>query len=105
MAPPMAAPPRTRAQRWVGYGVFAVTGSLTGYANRVLLSRGLGIDGDVFHGPWRYWLAYLVIGSVLYSALLVLIGTLAGQHTYFRTRLLRFWGRLLPFRRPPNQPT
>lgn len=35
-------------------------------------------------GPWSYRIASLVLMTPMYSALLVIVGTVFGRHAYFR---------------------
>ena len=76
--------------------VFAVNGSLTAYLGHVLLSEGLGIEGSLWSGPWTYRAAWVALITPMYSALLLVTSTLFGKGAYFRLRLRRVWGRVLP---------
>ncbi len=79
--------------------VFAVNGSLTALLGRWLLSDVIGLEGSLWSGPWGYRLAYIALITPLYSALLMATGALFGKGAYFRSRVRRIWGALLPLRR------
>ena len=66
--------------------------------SRFLLNSILHLEGSVYSGPWSYRIAYLLLISPLYSITLVAVGTLFGRHVYFKQRVLRMWGHLLPNR-------
>ena len=76
--------------------VFAVNGSLTAYVGHVLLNDGIGIEGSLWSGPWGYRAVYVALITPMYSALLLVTGALFGKGAYFRTRVRRIWGRVLP---------
>ena len=76
--------------------VFAINGALTVYLGRVLLHEGLGMEGSLWGGPWGYRAVYVALITPLYSALLIVTGTLFGKRAYFVSRLRRTWGRILP---------
>ncbi len=76
--------------------VFGLTGSIVVALSRFLLNGLLGLDGSLWAGPWSYRIAYLLLIPPSYSVTLVLVGTLFGKHEYFKRRVLRMWGRLLP---------
>ena len=76
--------------------VFAVNGSLTAYLGHVLLNDGIGIEGSLWAGPWGYRAVHLALIPPLYSALLLLTSMAFGKGAYFRTRVRRTWGRVLP---------
>ena len=78
--------------------VFSITGFLSALFSGFLLRDILQLDGGVWSGPWSYRIAYLVLIPPSYSVTLVLVGTLVGRHSYFKQRVLRMWGRLLPKR-------
>ena len=78
--------------------VFSVTGSLSVLFSRLLLNDVLQLDGSLWRGPWAYRFSYLLLMPPLYSVTLVAVGTALGKHTYFKRRVLRMWGRLIPKR-------
>ena len=78
--------------------VFAITGTLSVAFSRFLLGEVFGMDGSFRSGPWLYRAVYLLLISPSYSVTLVLVGTAFGKHAYFRRRVLRMWGSVLPLR-------
>jgi len=76
--------------------VFSITGSLSLLVVKPLLSSVFGISGSLRDGPNSYRLLSVLLVPPAYSVMLVTIGTLAGQHYYFRKVAMRMWGRLLP---------
>ncbi|MGX7668563.1 DUF6787 family protein [Flavobacterium pedocola] len=62
--------------------VFAITGTSASYLSKPILAS-LGITRDSLH-PVLYWILYILIILPVYKVLLVLIGTLFGQHTFFK---------------------
>ena len=79
--------------------VFSVTGTLSLLLSRFLLSGILHLEGGLWSGPWSYRIVYLLLIPPFYSVALVVVGTFFGKHAYFRRRVVRIWGRLLPRRR------
>ena len=77
---------------------FSLTGTLSMVLGRFLFRSVLQLDGDLWSGPWSYRLAYLLLILPVYSVTLVAVGTLLGKHAYFKRRVLRMWGCLLPGR-------
>jgi hypothetical protein len=77
--------------------VFAITGTLAMRLSSLVLRDLLGLQGTFWGGPWSFRLAWLLLITPAYSALLVLIGTLLGKGPYFRGRARQMWRRLLPF--------
>ena len=75
--------------------VFSITGSLSMFMGRFLLSNILQMEGGFLSGPWSYRILYVLLVPPLYSLTLVTIGTLFGKHTYFKRRVLKMWGRIL----------
>lgn len=61
--------------------VFAVNGSLSVTLARPLLKL-IGISQE-FTAPLLFWFLRLLIMFIIYQILLVLIGTLFGQHKFF----------------------
>ena len=76
--------------------VFSITGLLSLLFSRFLLSGILHLEGGFWSGPWLYRVAYLLVIPPFYSVALVVVGTFFGKHAYFRQRVARTWGRLLP---------
>ena len=64
--------------------VFAITGTSTMVMVRPAVSEVLGLKGSLKDGPWSYRICSLVIMTPLYSAMLVMVGTVFGRHAYFR---------------------
>lgn len=75
--------------------VFSITGSLSMFMGRFLLSSILQVEGGFLSGPWLYRILYVLLVPPLYSLTLVAIGTVFGKHTYFKQRVLKMWGRIL----------
>ena len=76
--------------------VFGITGVLSLMFSRVLLNGMLHLEGGLWSGPWSYRIVYLLLIPPFYSVALVVVGTFFGKHAYFRRRVVRTWGRLLP---------
>ena len=100
---PGGPPAAVRSHRridWVHYTavivVFGITGSLSALFGRFLLNWVLGVEGEVWSGPWSYRIAYFMLVPPIYSVILVAVGSLFGKRCYFKRRVLRMWGRLLP---------
>ncbi len=79
--------------------VYSITGTLVMLLSRLILNGALQMDGSFASGPWAYRGLYLLTMPPLYSVMLITVGTAFGKHQYFRQRVLRIWGRLLPIRR------
>eukprot|EP00545_Synedropsis_sp_CCMP1620_P009863 CAMPEP_0119015472 /NCGR_PEP_ID=MMETSP1176-20130426/11096_1 /TAXON_ID=265551 /ORGANISM="Synedropsis recta cf, Strain CCMP1620" /LENGTH=190 /DNA_ID=CAMNT_0006968767 /DNA_START=114 /DNA_END=689 /DNA_ORIENTATION=- len=73
--------------------VFAITGSSTMFLVRPAMSEGLGLKGSFRDGPWSYRIGSVVIMTPLYAALLVVVGTTFGRHTYFRHFAVKMFSR------------
>ena len=76
--------------------VFAVNGALVASLGHYLLNGVIGIDGSLWGGPWGYRAVYVALITPSYSLLLLVTGTVFGKGAYFRTRVRRTWGRVLP---------
>lgn len=76
--------------------VFAVNGALVAYLGQQLLNGVIGIEGSLWSGPWGYRAVYVALIPPMYSALLLVTGTVFGKGAYFRMRVRRTWGRVLP---------
>lgn len=61
--------------------VFAITGSTSAWITRPVLAL-IGITKESLH-PLAYWPLSLVLILPVYKVLLIMIGTLFGQHTFF----------------------
>lgn len=61
--------------------VFALTGSTSAYIAKPILTF-IGITKESV-SLWLYYPLYIIIILPIYKVLLLLIGTLAGQHTFF----------------------
>src|SRR5690554_8202632 len=61
--------------------VFAITASTSAYITRPVLAL-LGITKEKMN-PWLYWPLSLLLILPVYKVLLIIIGTLSGQHTFF----------------------
>jgi len=62
--------------------VFAITGTTASYLSKPILAW-LGITKDNLH-PVFYWILYILIILPVYKVLLVTIGTIFGQHAFFK---------------------
>mmetsp|Transcript_9808 Transcript_9808/g.22095 ORF Transcript_9808/g.22095 Transcript_9808/m.22095 type:complete len:224 (-) Transcript_9808:284-955(-) len=90
-------PPRN-TPRWYGEmalicTVFGITGSSTMFLVRPAVSNVLGLQGSMKDGPWSYRICSLVIMTPMYSALLVIVGTVFGRHAYFRHFSVKMFSR------------
>lgn len=61
--------------------VFALTGSTSAYITKPILGL-IGITKESMH-PLMYWPLSLILILPVYKVLLIIIGTLFGQHTFF----------------------
>lgn len=61
--------------------VFAITGSTSAYVTRPILEV-IGITKDSMH-PALYWPLSLILILPVYKVLLIIIGTVFGQHIFF----------------------
>ena len=77
--------------------VFAVNGALAASLGHVLLNEVIGVEGSLWGGPWGYRALYVALITPSYSVLLLVTGTVFGKGAYFRMRVRRVWGRVLPF--------
>lgn len=85
--------------------VYSITGSLAVMLSRLILNGALNMDGSFASGPWAYRGVYLLVIPPMYSLMLIAVGTVFGKHLYFRQRVLKMWGRILPIKRlAKNQP-
>lgn len=62
--------------------VFAITGTTASYLSKPILET-FGITKDNLH-PILYWALYILIIFPVYKVLLVIIGTIFGQHSFFK---------------------
>jgi len=74
-------------------GVFAVTGTSTMVIVRPAISDVLGLKGSFKDGPWSYRICSLIVMTPLYSMMLVIVGTVAGRHAYFRHFAVKMFRR------------
>ncbi len=72
--------------------VFAITGSTSAFIAKPVLTF-LGITKESV-GIWFYFPLYLIIILPIYKVLLLLIGTLAGQHTFFSNFIKKMLDRM-----------
>lgn len=61
--------------------VFAITGSTSAYITRPILTS-IGITKELIH-PLIYWPLSLILILPIYKVLLIIIGTIFGQHAFF----------------------
>lgn len=85
--------PRWYAEMVLICTVFAITGTSTMVLVRPAMSDILGLKGSLKDGPWSYRICSLVIMTPLYSALLVVVGTIFGRHAYFRHFAVKMFSR------------
>jgi hypothetical protein len=71
--------------------VFAITGSLSAWVAKPICAT-LGITKASL-GLW-YFLVYIVVIMPVYKILLLLIGTIFGQHRFFKSFLQKMLSRL-----------
>lgn len=72
--------------------VFAITGSTSALIAKPLLTL-LGITKESV-GLWFYYPLYIIIILPIYKILLLIIGTLAGQHYFFLNFIKRMLTRM-----------
>ena len=75
--------------------VFAVTGTSTLFVIRPCL-KTVGIEGSLVEGPNSYRVLSIALISPAYACLLMVLGTLAGRHTFFAGMSRKLLGRFLP---------
>src|SRR5690554_8187387 len=61
--------------------VFAITGSTSAYITRPILAL-IGITKETM-SLWLYWPLSLILILPVYKVLLIIIGTIFGQHAFF----------------------
>jgi|SRR5690554_488841 len=61
--------------------VFAITGSTSAYITRPILAL-IGITKETMN-LWLYWPLSLILILPVYKVLLIIIGTIFGQHAFF----------------------
>ena len=71
--------------------VFAVTGSLSMWVSQPLLDF-IGLDKTAVSG-WAFWPIRILIVFLIYQVLIVVIGTLFGQYTFFWNFAKKMLGR------------
>ena len=78
----------------VAFTVFGVTGTSTLFVVRPSL-KFVGIEGSLIEGPNSYRVLSILLISPAYACLLMVVGTVAGRHTFFagmsRKILVRFF--------------
>ncbi len=79
--------------------VYSITGTLALQLSRLILNGALHMDGSFVSGPWAFRGAYILVMPPIYSLMLIAIGTVFGKYHYFRQRVLKMWGRILPISR------
>lgn len=67
--------------------VFAITGSTSAWISKPILSA-IGITRDSMN-PLLYWPIYIILILPVYKILLIIIGTLFGQHIFFKNFLFK----------------
>ena len=72
--------------------VFAITGSTSAYIAKPILSY-LGIQKTDMH-ILLYIALYVIIIFPIYKVILLVIGTLFGQHQFFKTFLIKMLSRM-----------
>eukprot|EP00043_Microstomoeca_roanoka_P029411 m.21784 g.21784 ORF g.21784 m.21784 type:complete len:222 (-) comp9182_c0_seq1:200-865(-) len=97
---PAAEPAKYSSQWWwvwtIRFIVFGITGSSSVKFVTPLLDTFFGIKGSWLEGPWSFRLASFVFVTPIYTVILLMVGTIFGQHYYFRHVALKLWSRLLP---------
>eukprot|EP01147_Barroeca_monosierra_P009974 gene9973-2149_t len=97
---PKPEPLRFSQQWWkvwaIRFIVFAITGSSSVKFATPLLDTFFGIKGSWLEGPWSFRIASAVFVTPIYTAILLLVGTIFGQQYYFKHVALKLWSRLLP---------
>lgn len=73
---------------------YAVTGSATVALVRPALVGAVGLQGSMRDGPWSYRIGSVVLVAPAYSAVLLLVGSLFGQHAFFKRAVLKMANRL-----------
>jgi len=79
----------------VAFTVFGVTGTSTLFVVRPSLKL-VGIEGSLVEGPNSYRVLSIVLISPAYACLLMVVGTLAGRHTFFANMSRKILGRFFP---------
>ncbi|EGD78374.1 hypothetical protein PTSG_09441 [Salpingoeca rosetta] len=76
--------------------VFGITGSSSVKFATPLLDTLFGIQGSWTEGPWSFRLASLAFVTPIYTVILLVVGTIFGQHHFFKYMALKMWSRILP---------
>ena len=71
--------------------VFALTGTTTMYFNR-WFNAWIGLDEDTSF--WLKLVVFLILVLPVYNVLLLIYGTLLGQHKFFRFFIVKFFGNM-----------
>ena len=79
--------------------VYSITGTLTLQISRLILNGALNMEGSFVSGSWAFRGVYILVMPPTYSLILIAVGTIFGKHQYFRQRVLKMWGRILPISR------
>ncbi len=85
----------SKTEAAIAVAVFGVTGSATMFCVRPALKH-FGVEGSMWDGPWSYRAISLVSITPMYSAILFVLGTLAGRHVYFGGRVAKLASRFVP---------
>ncbi|KAJ8655544.1 hypothetical protein O0I10_008830 [Lichtheimia ornata] len=74
--------------------IFAVTGSSSVAVTRFILEHIFGTT----MARWLYYVLFFFLELVVYTVMIVSIGTILGQHRFFFNVAVKMWGWMLPAR-------
>ncbi|CDS10163.1 hypothetical protein LRAMOSA02840 [Lichtheimia ramosa] len=74
--------------------IFAVTGSSSVAVTRFILEHVFGTN----MARWLYYVLFFLLELLVYTVMIVAIGTLLGQHRFFFNVAAKMWGWMLPAR-------
>ncbi|OAD69904.1 hypothetical protein PHYBLDRAFT_94914, partial [Phycomyces blakesleeanus NRRL 1555(-)] len=72
--------------------IFSITGSSSVVVTRFLVRRGLGLEPPY----WFYYAVFFILELLVYTVMIVLIGSCLGQWRFFCTVAFRMWYYVLP---------
>ena len=77
----------SNGQMTIIFIVFAITGSASVWVRKPVMAQ---LGADTLPAYFRFPIGLLLIFPI-YQVLLITIGTIAGQHTFFKVFLKRMW--------------
>ncbi|KAI9029807.1 hypothetical protein CLU79DRAFT_736135 [Phycomyces nitens] len=72
--------------------IFSITGSSSMIVTRFIVRRGLGMEPI----NWPYYAVFFVMELLVYTVMIILIGSCLGQWRFFCSVAFRMWYHVLP---------